>query len=1333
MAKQPPDPKKPDPGKKPPQEVNPPEDFLNVDETELIEDPTPQAPLKDLGRPKKPTMFQPSPGSIDPGSSEIEQEAIDFASIDEEAGVEEEVNLDADAFAIKDESGSSNAEVDEEFIPAPGKGDPIANVLDSSDSDIDTGEGPVDSLFGEDEKSALDSDSQSDSLSDFGAAIPESNETPAALENLTDSTPEVPAASEEAEAETSEEEKPAKKPARAGSRAPAWIGGTLLGMVLGGGALEGLNYYDVIPELKANPRPVTKPVTVTPPAALAVPALTAQDHLRNGDLDKAVKMGIDKAAGVEPAIAGQFALDSYLANQGKAGKPINKADPKFTEALTVLKKAEGTADGLFQLGRAQEIAGQFAEAKATFQQGEQKFKNDKRFKYGLLRLDSLQNESAPAAPSPEKSSRRFPAIGEQALGMILVTLLQQPQQTEPRDEQPAETKKEQPKGGQPKPEQPKPVQPKAEQPGEQQPAGQPKPTAEAAANEEEAGLPFWNALKLARTQNYPEAIKQLEEAKKLHAQRRLTQLRKQQNPLSDPNEEIFLRSCDELKQLWSLQDQLRGSGYLNLTDRKNPVEGMTALVKDLAATRLAAAEVANKLVEAKLIAKPEELSKGIDTLLADRDSDRTKLADLDKNLKTALKDATDTKVLLSDLQKKLDTVMKEDQDMLARAKKEIADRDDLLKRLQTDLVESKFVDPKGDAIALATGLKEALKVAAMKDPQGQLKELQKQVATLSEQRQNEAREARQVLDTTTKKLEDQRVQEVAQLKMANLKAIAQLNSQREQEQAALKKSLAIRKAPGELMPLWLPILQENTGPEQAKQAQADAASAIIDPGSTPAVKAQAGVINGLAMRNQDLFAQAEKPLSEALAALPAQDKTWRKAAESAIEDVKDPARYYENRFERLKKQGRNLAARQMLDRAIRALPESPALLTHRAALLLELAQGTDGSQLNQADPGLAQARDDADKAIALSKDNKQQLARAHYVAGRIAEANGELADALENYRAAVRSWPVFDKEGSRIRAALARVLNQPRSGRPPLPKDNRQKEAVEPAKIGRLPDLEKFRRLAADPARSAETKRLLMTLVSTTLQDPAQPEAGQPGQPGRPRQLPPPQGVQPGQPGNFGQAPPGDFGAPGQQPGDFPQPQGQQGQPWQLGPPQTEDRAESVRIANQLIDQHEQKPGSVPFDALAEAFAIKGMWSRALFIYVEGLRPHLSPEEYEGLVALLKNHPQLQRPDNLNGTNPAEAENRFAQGLRAYFTCNFADAEKAFRAATEADNQDARYFYFLGMTRSMLGKPEAAEDFQQGLRLERQNKPSSAAINASLERVQGDSRRLLNEARQGNP
>ncbi len=86
----------------------------------------------------------------------------------------------------------------------------------------------------------------------------------------------------------------------------------------------------------------------------------------------------------------------------------------------------------------------------------------------------------------------------------------------------------------------------------------------------------------------------------------------------------------------------------------------------------------------------------------------------------------------------------------------------------------------------------------------------------------------------------------------------------------------------------------------------------------------------------------------------------------------------------------------------------------------------------------------------------------------------------------------------------------------------------------------------------------------------------------------------------------------------------------------------------------------------------------------------------------------------------------FGTGVVAYEAGLFDNAEAAFEAATKEDPNDARYWYFLGLTRYAKGSTAPADEaFKKGAELESRSKPAASVISASLERIQGPSRRVL--------
>ena len=136
-------------------------------------------------------------------------------------------------------------------------------------------------------------------------------------------------------------------------------------------------------------------------------------------------------------------------------------------------------------------------------------------------------------------------------------------------------------------------------------------------------------------------------------------------------------------------------------------------------------------------------------------------------------------------------------------------------------------------------------------------------------------------------------------------------------------------------------------------------------------------------------------------------------------------------------------------------------------------------------------------------------------------------------------------------------------------------------------------------------------------------------------------------------------------------------------------------------------------------------------MYATGLRDKglLAPAYANAMLDLVQNHPVLRRPDTLAIPDPLEGEKRYAAGLNLYFARRYADAEKELLSAVENDNGDARYYYFLGLSRMAQGKTDAAEDFDQAARLERQGRPDRGTVSRALERVQGPMRNALNDVR----
>jgi tetratricopeptide (TPR) repeat protein len=151
----------------------------------------------------------------------------------------------------------------------------------------------------------------------------------------------------------------------------------------------------------------------------------------------------------------------------------------------------------------------------------------------------------------------------------------------------------------------------------------------------------------------------------------------------------------------------------------------------------------------------------------------------------------------------------------------------------------------------------------------------------------------------------------------------------------------------------------------------------------------------------------------------------------------------------------------------------------------------------------------------------------------------------------------------------------------------------------------------------------------------------------------------------------------------------------------------------------------------AGALARKGQWTEGLKVYNEGLKRLIKPEYAEGLGKLIDNHPSFNLPDPLRIPDPTRADKHYSAGLRMYFAGRYAEAEKELKEAYRNQGDDARILYYLGLAEmAQPGKRKiSGEHFLMAYNLEQQSKPGPQAVNASLERVQGEVRQYLNKFR----
>ncbi len=972
-----------------------------------------------------------------------------------------------------------------------------------------------------------------------------------------------------AEVDSAPGEKSGKKQ-RARSGVGGWLGGGLLGAVVATGACAAAWYLGVIPGTEV--KPATRPSTVTPQA---VTFETKLAHLRNGDFDKAEEAGIERIDEANPeqlAARGEYRWLSYLKKQRVAGAQPKVGDEEVKQALEdldkvtkdVAAKPEVVADALLWKGNIQEMTNNKPEARNTYLSATSQFAADpvlkRRFDAARIRLDLQTANPGGVGQLPADERER----------VVLVTLLLHMLQGDPI-----------------------PVSPKADA--------------------TEAGYDFWEAVELARKQNFAEALKKLQSARDLHDKRRFAQLRKSQNPTSDPTEEIFLRTCDELKIYWTMQARLRDGKYLDLTAHTDPDKALVALLAAAAGNSKWAEAVGAKLVEAKVIADPKDVEKGIDQLLVDRKTAEAESArvaklgdelvkakvidkpeDLDQGVTKMLTERTKSAKEVADLKATVETAKtdaKKLQDLAAAAETKLKMADAIKKAIKTELVDATYLDANAGDDKLVPAVKNVVKVA------------------------------RTDAD-----------------KVAMQKLLLERNEARDQVAAAAartKEQLADRWQPQEMLSFWLPLLEDRTQKDLPAKAVQDVDRVTKDTTATPAQKAHAEVIKGLILRNQEKFGEAKAALVKAKASLAPEDKTWQTAADAALKEVANPGTAYIARADTLQRQGKYDEAVGALTHAVELVPQDKGnLLAKRSLVQLEAARAKASGRLTANEPLVVAAQKDA-KAAA---DAAAPLG--YYAAGRVAEELGQYDAAVQSYRQAVAAHPDLAGDGSLFRIALARALLLTRPDRPA-------------PKVGRL-----------DGVEGEMSPEMVAIFLAFTVQPP-------------------------------------------------------------LGQPASVE--EAVKLADEILKLDKSK---VPYEVRAQAFAVKNLWTEAVRTYAEGLRSNLDRAHADELMYLIDNHPKLKGPDSERIANPLMAEAHYGAGIRQYFNKHYDEAEKEFAAAVRNESQDARYHYYLGLSRLAQDKDEAYEDFAQGALLEAKNRPARAAVSAALERVQGPVRTVINEARE---
>jgi len=94
------------------------------------------------------------------------------------------------------------------------------------------------------------------------------------------------------------------------------------------------------------------------------------------------------------------------------------------------------------------------------------------------------------------------------------------------------------------------------------------------------------------------------------------------------------------------------------------------------------------------------------------------------------------------------------------------------------------------------------------------------------------------------------------------------------------------------------------------------------------------------------------------------------------------------------------------------------------------------------------------------------------------------------------------------------------------------------------------------------------------------------------------------------------------------------------------------------------------------------------------------------------------------------AQLMFSSAFHAYWRADYSAAQKQLAEAVAADNQDARIWYYKGLTELALEQDQAAaSSFGEAVKLHIAQPEQNAQVNKALERVQGDVRLQLHRAK----
>jgi tetratricopeptide (TPR) repeat protein len=738
-------------------------------------------------------------------------------------------------------------------------------------------------------------------------------------------------------------------------RGASMLGAGLVGAMAVGGMLTGIWYSGALPlspGQRARLEVVTAPANIeTPPAPTPAPADTAgvaveaaSRLLETGDAAAALRM-YEKCEPNPEVLTGrgQSRWLAYLKQQRQAKEALNGNAAEIADARTDLRNAN-TPEATLWLGLIEETLGDRDAARTIYRKGMQDFPTRSRlFQTAQDRLDSLSTPKPPAA-KPDAGARRG-AI-DPTLGMALFILLTQ---------------------------------------------------ADGESDPDEPGFAFWEALKLARRHDYATARTALVKAREIHDARRLATARRGPNPHSDPMDQMFLSSCDELLGYWDLKARLHGNGY-PLDQHADAASAVNAILKSK--TKLETTiKTLNSEIDAlntRLASAPPDVRAELKAALAARDSALTE----QKRLAADLAKYSSEKTALDEARTKAMAELRTLSDQLARAGFDGTDHAAQLSKL---VAAHKAAE---DRVAKTAELLVAANSRA--------DESAKALVQLTAAR----KDADETLRALTDKLRGAKLIGVKASHEDLLKAVdsalgnAGDAAVKHAEIARMRELLAVSRTPSQMLNFWPAILEANRGPDVAKMALSDVASALKEANGSAEVKARAIAVQGLAHLANDDYAPARKLLAEAIVHpdLP-KNSNWSERVRRAEASLAD-SRAILIQVRALIAVTNFAEAKGQIERGLIVFPKATHPRDHGLLLVARSEM-----QFAQKQPGPALT--DANAAI-----ESGVLAEGHIAAAAAAAALGQFNQARSHYQQAHR---ITQDPNDKIRVglALARLLTTP--------------------------------------------------------------------------------------------------------------------------------------------------------------------------------------------------------------------------------------------------------------------------------------------------------------------